>query len=554
MIGAYTTSALPERRRIALLSLVLLSLLVLGAEAPLAAQPTATLSDTEILRAATAAGATAIELADVRAVYLARANTWAWTDGSGAVTSVAQQALQRFRDAASHGLNSSAYLLPSIAPEGDRDGSGRARGDRDVALTVATLRYMRHLHLGRVDPRSLGLRLQTWVEPHDFAQLLAAALARADVGATLDGLAPPWPLYGQLREARRQYRALTDAAWTGRLAIAPPVHPGDPLPAATALSARLAALGDLTPTESGAPSSVYGPALVAAVERFQGRHGLVADGVIGARTVSALAVPPSARITQIDIALERLRWLPDLGARRVIAVNIPMFRLWAWGLDPTPSTPAFGMDVIVGRAMRTETPVFVEALDHVIFRPYWNVPSSIVHGEVLPAIARDPRYLARQQMEIVRGPGDDATVVPPTSAAIAQLAAGTLRLRQRPGPHNSLGLVKFVFPNRENVYMHGTPASGLFAQSRRDFSHGCIRVADPPRLAAWVLQEVSGWTPAHIAQAMNADVPERVDLREPIDVVLFYLTAAVVPDDGLLHFAEDIYGHDARLAAALTRR
>jgi murein L,D-transpeptidase YcbB/YkuD len=155
-------------------------------------------------------------------------------------------------------------------------------------------------------------------------------------------------------------------------------------------------------------------------------------------------------------------------------------------------------------------------------------------------------------MEIVRGPGDDATVVPATPEAIAALATGTLRLRQRPGPHNSLGLVKFVFPNRESVYMHGTPAPALFARDRRDFSHGCIRLADPPALAAWVLGGVPGWTAARIAAAMQAETPERVPVAAPIDVVLFYMTASVGPADDALHFADDIYGHDQALARALT--
>jgi len=285
--------------------------------------------------------------------------------------------------------------------------------------------------------------------------------------------------------------------------------------------------------------------------RFQGRHGLTSDGAIGTRTVAALQVPAAARADQIALALERLRWLPDLGTRRVVAVNIPMFRLWAWEPGPLDEAPVFATDVIVGRAVRTETPVFVETLDHVIFRPYWNVPSSIVRDEVLPAIRRRPGYLASQQMEIVRGPGDDAEVVPATPEAVAALAAGTLRLRQRPGPHNALGLVKFVFPNRESVYMHGTPTPSLFARDRRDFSHGCIRVADPPALAAWVLEGVPGWTAARIGDAMQADRPERVPVAAPIDVVLFYMTAAVGPDDGLLHFADDIYGHDRALAGAL---
>lgn len=370
--------------------------------------------------------------------------------------------------------------------------------------------------------------------------------------AVVDGLAPPFAVYRALMGALARYRARAADVLPPVPAVKTSVHAGDAWPGVAALARRLVVLGDLDPSVApAAGTAIYGEPLVTAVRRFQSRHGLTADGTIGARTVAALQVPMAARADQIALALERLRWLPDLGARRVLAVNIPMFRLWAWEAGPLDAPPVRTMEVIVGRALRHETPVFVETLDHLIFRPYWNVPASIVRDEVLPAIRRRPGYLASQQMEIVRGPGDDAAVVASTPEAIAALAAGTLRLRQRPGPHNALGLVKFVFPNRESVYMHGTPSQALFARDRRDFSHGCIRVADPPALAAWALTGVPGWTPARIAAAMAAEAPEHVAVAAPIDVVLFYMTAAVGPEDDRLHFADDIYGHDRALARAL---
>lgn len=514
-----------------------------------------TVGDEAIGRAATAAAATPVEREAIRRVYARRGHAAAWTTADGALSTAARSVAAVLQQADTHGLDPAAYLTRSLETArvaADRDRPSRA--ERDVAFTLAVLRYMKHLHLGRVDPREVGLRLDTWAEPHDFPDVLAAALDRGDVVGALDRLAPPWPLYAQLREARRRYRTLTDASWATPLRLVAPVRPGAPLPAAPALRARLAALGDLPGGAVDAAATTLDPALVAALVRFQRRHGLTPDGVLGRRTIAALDVPPSARLRQIDVALERLRWVPDLGQRPVVAVNIPMFGLWAWSTDPRTSAPALAMDVIVGRAMRTETPVLVDAIERVIFRPYWNVPVSIVRDEVLPALARDPGYLDRQRMELVRGPGDDAVVVPVTPDAIARLAAGSLRLRQRPGPHNALGLVKFVFPNRESVYMHGTPAPALFAQARRDFSHGCIRVEDPAALAAWVLKDLPDWPPERIGAAMQATAPQQVDLPSPIDVVLFYLTAAVLPEDGALHFADDIYGHDARLAAALARK
>ena len=495
-------------------------------------------------------GASPAESDDVARVYRARAAATIWTTPQGTLGDAATAMTARFEAAATHGLDPAAYLLPGVRDRAALAGDRLAA--RDVALTLAALRYMRHLHLGRVDPRRLGLRLQTWDEPHDFPMLLADALGAGRVAAAVDALAPPFAVYRALMGALARYRALAGEVLPPVPAVTKAVHPGDVWPGVPAVARRLVMFGDLDAWAAPAVgASVYDEPLVGAVRRFQTRHGLTPDGALGARTIAALQVPVAARAEQIALALERLRWLPDLGTRRVVAVNIPMFRLWAWEAGPLEAPPVRTMEVIVGRAIRHETPVFVETMDHVIFRPYWNVPASIVRDEVLPAIARNPRYLATQQMEIVRGPGDDATVVPATPEAIAALAAGTLRLRQRPGPHNALGLVKFLFPNRESVYMHGTPAQALFARDRRDFSHGCIRVADPPALAVWALTGVPGWTSARIATAMQAETPERVPVAAPIDVVLFYMTASVGPDDDALHFADDIYGHDRALARAL---
>jgi murein L,D-transpeptidase YcbB/YkuD len=191
---------------------------------------------------------------------------------------------------------------------------------------------------------------------------------------------------------------------------------------------------------------------------------------------------------------------------------------------------------------------------YVIFRPYWNIPPSILRNETLPALRRDPGYLARQNMEIVSGDGDNAPVVALTPDVLAQLGRGRLRVRQRPGPENALGLIKFVFPNDENVYMHATPAPQLFDRTRRDFSHGCVRVEDPVALAEWVLKDRPEWTRERIVAAMQGTETFRVDLPAPIRVILFYVTAVVMPEDGAVHFAEDIYGHDVRLAKALAGR
>ena len=276
--------------------------------------------------------------------------------------------------------------------------------------------------------------------------------------------------------------------------------------------------------------------------------------MLGQTTWAALNVPLEHRMHQIELAMERMRWLPHLGERPFLAVNIPMFRLWGWEKVPEDGRPDFGMGVIVGRALNTRTPVFMEEMKYIIFQPYWNVPRSILEGEVLPAIRKDRTYLDRQNMEIVDGQGDDGRVVPLSDEALARLEKRQLRVRQRPGPRNSLGQVKFMFPNDENVYLHSTPAPHLFGRARRDFSHGCVRVEDPVALAKWVLRDQPEWTEERIKEAMNGKPSNLVRLKEPLRVVLYYVTATFIPGDQSIHFAEDIYRQDARLDKALHAR
>jgi murein L,D-transpeptidase YcbB/YkuD len=299
----------------------------------------------------------------------------------------------------------------------------------------------------------------------------------------------------------------------------------------------------------------YEGPVVEGVKHFQARHGLEPDGIIGRGTRAAMAVPLSWRVRQIELALERLRWLPGMEGRRVVALNIPAFYLWAWDEVTPTSEPTFGMRAIVGRAQGTRTPVFDALMREVIFRPYWNIPRSILVNEILPSLGRDPDYLSRNDMEMVRGQGDDAPPVPETAENLALLEQGALRLRQRPGPRNALGLVKFDFPNEQNVYMHDTPARQLFERTRRDFSHGCVRVEDPGALAAWVLRDQPEWTPARILAAMHGGATIHASVSRPPLVILFYLTAMVLPgEEDTIAFADDLYGHDATLHRMLARQ
>jgi L,D-transpeptidase YcbB len=475
-----------------------------------------------------------------------------WLDPSGRPTNDAQSAIRVLGAASTEGLDPCDYSALALQQSAAALTSPNAASIRDVASFDVALsrnlrRYVYHLKFGQVEPGTVGFWLPPR-EPDDLAARLRGALTEHTVGAFVDELSPSIPLYRRLRAALITYRKLaTDPTLRPFQLPETSVRPGDRCDVVPQLRRLLVVLGDLPADDINSSELVYQGSLIDGIKHFQLRHGLEADGVIGKSTGAALRVPLPWRVRQIELAMERLRWLPSLGAERLIAVNIPMFRVWGLeGLD-REYRPSFGADVIVGRALNTRTPVLIEDLEYIIFRPYWNIPTSILRGEILPAIGRTPDYLQRHHMEIVAGQSDDSAVVPITSATLDRLRQGTLRVRQRPGADNALGLVKFVFPNDGNVYMHGTPAPELFKRARRDFSHGCIRVADPVGLAEWALAAKPDWNRDRIVAAMHASGSTRVTLDRPIRVFLFYLTAAVLPEEDTMYFAEDLYGHDARL-------
>jgi len=460
--------------------------------------------------------------------------------------------------AAAEGLDPGDYRAEGLATlgkslEASADALPEDIASFEIGLTTSMIRYLRQLHRGRVNPKAIGFRVDLPKDEHDYAALVRAAAVESRVKETTAAMTPPLVQYRLLRGMLPRYRTLAaDRTIESLPADRRSLKPGETAPSLEALRTRLLALGDLT--EDGtplSPGSPYEGALVEGVKRFQIRHGLEGDGVLGPATWAALGVPLSWREHQIELAMERMRWLPHLGERPFVAVNIPMFRLWGWDSVPQSGAPSFEMGVIVGKALNTRTPVFLEEMKYLIFRPYWNVPRSILQQEILPILRRDPGYLARQDMEIVDGQSDEARPVAPSAENIERLARGELRLRQRPGPKNALGEVKFMFPNDESVYLHSTPAPSLFGRARRDFSHGCVRVEDPTSLAEWVLKDQPQWTREKIQAAMKGKPSQRVDLTRPIRVVLYYVTAAVMPKDGTIHFAEDIYGHDPRLDQAL---
>jgi murein L,D-transpeptidase YcbB/YkuD len=446
-------------------------------------------------------------------------------------------------------LNSQVARL--AAPSG---ADAQAVRQLDTALSAAVLRFATQLHAGRVNARSAGFNLERPRPAVDGPAILSQLAASANPAAELRALEPPFLHYQLLKDALQRYRLLAGEPGLTNL---PPfrarsLQPGDRYAGAPALRRLLRAVADLD-LEAPEPSDpqLLDPALCAALRQFQTRHGLAPDGALGQATYRALTVPMASRARQIELTLERWRWLPPFTTPPII-VNIPQFRLFAFRTTEDRVADILQMSVIVGRIFpRNRTPVFISDLRYVVFRPYWDVPPSIVRNEMLVAMRKSSDYLVHNNLELVRGEGDDGTVVAPSEANIDALAHGELRLRQRPGADNALGLIKFLMPNGYNVYLHSTPEQHLFNAAQRAYSHGCIRVADPVALAVHVLRGNGGeWTSAAVDAAMHGEVTQRVALAEPIPVLVLYGTA-LAKEDGQVMFFDDIYGHDRRLERLL---
>jgi L,D-transpeptidase YcbB len=422
----------------------------------------------------------------------------------------------------------------------------------DLALTVCAMRYISDLHIGKVNPKRLDFGFDVESKKYDLPEFLKEHVVDAsDVSAALAQVEPPYPGYRRTIQALDTYLELAKK-YDGEPfpAIRKTIAPGDTYAGVPQLIRLLQLVGDL-PVDAGlaADGTVYQGALVEAVENFQRRHGRDPNGHISAQTLADLNIPLTSRVRQMQLTLERWRWMPIVSHAAPIVANIPEFRLRAYDEN---FKVVLAMNVVVGKAYGHDTPVFQDKMEYVIFRPYWSVPYSITRAEMIPHIVRDPDYLAKKNFEVVDSRQEVATTGAVTGDILAQLRAGKLFIRETPGPKNSLGLVKFIFPNSFNVYMHDTPAHQLFSQSRRDFSHGCIRLERPADLAVWVLRDNHGWDADRVRAAMDGDTTQQVNFAHPIPVFIVYGTV-VVTEDGIVHFYDDIYKHDAALERVLEK-
>ncbi len=329
-----------------------------------------------------------------------------------------------------------------------------------------------------------------------------------------------YPQYGKLKEKLHFFYSLEkNHSWPIIILERKRYKLGDTSTAILNVRKKLLLLGDLTSNNN---SDIFDTELLNGVKQFQSRYGLTQDGIIGKTVIEKLNQPISNSIKQIIINMERCRWLPNETDKDYLVVNIPEFKLYVHEKDEI----SFSCNVVVGKSTN-KTVIFRGIMQNIVFAPYWNIPPDILSKEILPAISRDPNYLSNHNMEWSNG-----------------------KLRQKPGPQNALGKVKFIFPNSYNIYLHDTPSKSLFSADRRAFSHGCIRVSEPLKLALFLLRNDSSWNENKILSAMESNQEKYITLRNRVPVYVIYLTS-FVDEKGKINFREDMYNRDEKLKEML---
>jgi murein L,D-transpeptidase YcbB/YkuD len=461
-------------------------------------------------------------------------------------SSRANALISRLKNAEADGLDPNDYPSKQLATISATGPSADKRGLAIIELyfSSAFLEYASDLKVGRFLPSKVDPNF--FIESRTIDQQAALKdLAQTDsIDRFFDAWQPPGQRYAALRTVLAKYRALAAKGGWNTVPLGESIKPGMSDPRIPAIRARLSLTDGASGEVGAAEGPLYGNALVEVVKRFQARQGLEGDGVIGSTTIVAMNVPVQERIKSIILAMERLRWMPENLGQQYLIVNIAGFELRRVNAGKVEER----MAVVVGKPYH-RTPVFSDRIRFLEFNPYWNVPPDIAVNEELPVLRRNPAGLSAQGFEVVRG----NQVSDPSSVDWSSVGPGHFpyQLRQRPGPNNALGRVKFMFPNPHNVYLHDSPARNLFERNVRAFSHGCIRLSRPLDLAEQVLRVggVQGWSKERINDVVASTKNTVVNLREPLPVHITYLTAWA--DDGVANFRQDIYGHDAKLLAAL---
>ena len=471
---------------------------------------------------------------------------WVSSDGPG---KRARQIYDALLAADKEGLDPKRYYIDRIEKYWkSTDAVGLVR--LDVLLSLGLIRYVADLREGRIEPFKLDPELFATARDFEFNwdDLRQQVLETQDMKAFLDSQIPPFRQYRKLKEALVKYRKIKANGGWEPVPEGEVLKPGMEDERMPLIRKRLAATGDFT--NDSMEGTVYDEKTVEEVKHFQARNGLATDGVIGNETIATMNVPVDKRIRQIIINMERYRWLNTTTAERVLAVNIAGFRLagvkdGGFELD---------MPVIVGLSYH-KTPVFSDAIKYLVINPYWNIPNSIAKNEMLPKLKKNPNYLKEKNIRLLNGWDPDAEEVDSTTLDWNSMGKEDIvryRLRQDPGPNNALGTIKFIFPNKYNVYLHDTPVHSLFEQRKRTMSHGCIRVSKPAELAAYVLGgEEAGWGIEKVKQTVESGKRTVVPLKTPFPVYILYRTVIFNPDSGEINFFTDVYGRDALLEKAL---
>jgi murein L,D-transpeptidase YcbB/YkuD len=479
-----------------------------------------------------------------RRVYAERGYRPVWCDEDGGFPA-APALLAAVRDAADHGLDPAGYPVDKIQKLA-QIGSGadvKLRAEVDVTLSTLFLTYAAHLSRGRLNPYDLPV---SWYLPRRKVDLAAAledvaATGRAD--RVLDRIEPNRREYVGLRRALDEMLAAGTATWP-RVTGTFRAERGDTLEGLVAVRRYLAAVGDL-PSGPALDPRVMDDVLALGVLRFQRRHGLIEDGVIGPKTLAQMKVPRAARVRTLLVNLERWRWLPDTLASRAVIVNVPSYDLKVVDGEKT----VLAMRVIAG-TRGDPTPNFADAISHMELNPQWHVPESIATEEILPKVKADPNYLIAENISVVDSTGQE---VDPTTVPWEEVNAESMayRFRQEPGGGNPLGSIKFLFPNRFSVYLHDTPNSRLFEKDERAMSHGCVRIEHPLDLAAYLLGREGRWTRKELEDEVKSGKRKWIDLKETTPIYILYFTA-FVDRDGKCDYRPDIYNRDASVDSALT--
>jgi L,D-transpeptidase YcbB len=476
---------------------------------------------------------------------------------NGQPTTRAKEMIQVFLRADVEGLNPDDYDGPRWEERLAQLQNSPTPNDQarfDLALTVCAMRYISAVRIGRINPKHLKFGFDVEHKKLNLPAFLRQILSpSADLKAELAQIEPPFAEYKATRVALAHYTELAKEDDAEQLPPPPGIlFPGGPYHGIARLTKLLHLTGDLPPNVTvPADTKIYDAPLVEAVKSFQAHHGLRVDGYLTKDTVADLNVPFTERAEQLRLALERYRWLPYEFSQPPILVNVPGFRLDAFD---KAGKIAFTTAVNVGDSYDFQTPVFENSIRYLVFRPYWNVPPRILREEVIPDIEENRDYVQDTDMEVTTSTGQVVTSGTVNDSVLKQLRAGALTVRQKPGPDNALGLVKFIFPNEHHVYLHDTPQSvDMFNTNLRAFSHGCIHVQHPAELAQWLLRDKKEWTLDRVEQAMHEGRDNvTVNLTAPIPILIVYATA-VVQQEGEVFFYRDIYGHDAALEEALAK-